>query len=508
MSALDGVIRIPQTSLHPALPMVQMQATRLGAPQSIGSAHRRLPSEPPLPAVLLCLTLRTLGLRTALGEGLQRSPDVGLRQHGGHMSTHSDGMWRRVARDFKSGDNLEVYVGILVTAALLVAGIFEQASPTWIANATLATLTLLLLNILRSNHALHEVRDLAIYARHPDSVLRAHEEHIPAHQRLRAARQLVVIGHHHKGFLSHNSGALHEALRNEVKMTFVLAPFNSGVPNETIQDSALELKRYSSRYPGQVATRFSALPSPYTIYATDIESASGFITFQPIAISDDHDNRPHIDIRAQDGSRWYDHFKREIDNVLSGSTESPHAGKLIRHVDSGYGSNSKVAEYIRSASDRLDFLVYRNLQLETMEVLGLLKDACSNSVRVQLLALSSSASDEILKDCAQVIPASKHLDAGTLRSQIANAETRIAETVSGWPQGAQRLFSYRAYVQPPRLHFYRVDTALHLGFYGARTNAGPEDRPYIEFPTDSALGSMATDHFDAVWRDEGTIEML
>jgi hypothetical protein len=174
----------------------------------------------------------------------------------------------------------------------------------------------------------------------------------------------------------------------------------------------------------------------------------------------------------------------------------------VVHLQAGYCSSGFYTEIINGARDDLRLLVYRNMQLATVEVLEALRHCAESGCQIKLLCLSYRAPAAVLRHAVEIVPRPVPTDIDEFKKQLESAQRHVCLNIEQWSNQAKRNIEYRTYRSNPGPHFFIADGHVHIGFLNTATTSQPEsihDRQYLTLPLEHTLGQQMEHEFQTRW---------
>lgn len=231
---------------------------------------------------------------------------------------------QRVWEDIRRGENIDLYVTVIVAIALAVLNLTGLAPQSWIAPLTLAVLGLLAIATLGNRHKVEEV--INNLKQVPESPFL---EKFPAtlDRDMEKSTDLWLMGVTLSRTLTTYYSALERKLRRGGRVRALLVyPDGAGCEMALMRNYArsdLEFTRSQIRgvlgylcdlkkiAPDRMEIRTIDYPLGFGAFAIDPDTASGVLYLEHYPFKTVGGSMPKFVLRAQDG-RWYDFFKTEI----------------------------------------------------------------------------------------------------------------------------------------------------------------------------------------------------
>lgn len=236
---------------------------------------------------------------------------------------------RRIKSDLTEGENLDAYVAILLGATLTVLGVLGQVNQQWLSNFVLLTLTFLVVMSLKNRYVLQDAEKLLRASSNPEAsdVLKDRAEYEPLDDRLLGAQDVIVIGRHLLGFVGFNRDVIRKFAKRGCAWKFIVMDPALEMPEHAvsadIERSILTLQQIGNEYPGKIVIRTNHRIIPCAVFAVDLDKPRGLIQIQPHPLFMDSELREHYDLRASTSSRWYAHYREQIELLWADSAPFP-----------------------------------------------------------------------------------------------------------------------------------------------------------------------------------------
>jgi hypothetical protein len=236
---------------------------------------------------------------------------------------------RRIKSDLTGGENLDAYVAILLGATFTILGVLGQVNQQWLSNFVLLALTFLVIMSLKNRYVFQDAEKALRASSNPDAsdVLKDRAEYEPLDVRLLGAQDVIVIGRHLLGFVGFNRDVIRKFAKRGCAWKFIVMDPALETPEQSlsadIERSILTLQQIGNEYPDKILIRTSRRIVPCAVFAVDMDKPHGLIQIQPHALFVESELREHYDLRASNSSRWYAHYREQIELLWADSTPFP-----------------------------------------------------------------------------------------------------------------------------------------------------------------------------------------
>jgi hypothetical protein len=234
--------------------------------------------------------------------------------------------FRQILRDIKRGENVDLYVTVLVALGIAVLNLLGIAPQSLIASITLTVLGLLAVSALGNRHQFEELR--RSFTRSIDDILL---KEFPAtlDEDFDSGKEIWLVGvtlrkfvagkyirieeklqkgHSIKILLVHPEGAAVE-LASSRYYAEINRDFNK--TSSAIRDSLQTFCSLHKIAPDKVEIRTTQNPLTFGAIAVDLESSSGVLYLEHFPFRTVSGAMPKVVFRVGDG-QWYEFFKREV----------------------------------------------------------------------------------------------------------------------------------------------------------------------------------------------------
>ncbi|HEV2381253.1 MAG TPA: hypothetical protein VG206_15850 [Terriglobia bacterium] len=250
---------------------------------------------------------------------------------------------RRVLEDVKNGENIDLYVTLLVAVILVTMNVLGFVATERLLPLNLAILALITLSLLVNRHRLNDVvgtisalKDRAVFL-----------EEFPADfsVQLDEAREVWLTGTHHSAVLTSHYQLFETKVNRGDRLRFLLLdpkgtaykmaamrfPGLVGAEQERmrIESSLATLLALQALAPDRVEIRVIDFPLDYTAYLLDPTSGRGAIYLERYTFKVSGGSRkPKFVYKKRDG-RWFEHLLAEVGHLWETAkpwTPSAHLG--------------------------------------------------------------------------------------------------------------------------------------------------------------------------------------
>ena len=230
---------------------------------------------------------------------------------------------QRIWQDFRQGENIDLYVTVIVSIVLAVLNILNIVPPSWITSLNLAVLALLSFAILGSRYRMETIlekitaRQGLLLTEFPDDLARDVEK----------SGELTILGVGLSRTLRlHYSRFLEKLQRGDTIRILLVNPDSSACdiaamreyPPTTPDDQRGAIRRslsvlhvLSQETGGNLEIRLADHPLTFGAIVGDPETSQGVLYLWHYAFKTRVANRPKMVLRPVDGY-WYELFKEEV----------------------------------------------------------------------------------------------------------------------------------------------------------------------------------------------------
>lgn len=242
---------------------------------------------------------------------------------------------RRIWDDIRSGENIDLYITVIVALGLAVLNIIGVAPQAYLAPITLAVLGLLAITSLGNRYRIEEL--LQKQAQSTESFYS--EEFPPSYRNdFETAEELWLIGVSLRRTVQANYPKIEQKLRQgHIIKVLLVHPEGAGLEMAVSRNYArreVEPKSNEIRFnlqllcdlrksfPDKIEVRTIQYPLAYGVTAANPDTASGTLYLEHYCFRTSSDSLPRFVLRAKDG-QWYDFFKSEIRALWNAGIEWP-----------------------------------------------------------------------------------------------------------------------------------------------------------------------------------------
>lgn len=242
---------------------------------------------------------------------------------------------RRIWDDIRSGENIDLYITVIVAIGLAILNIVGVAPQTYLAPITLAVLGLLAITSLGNRYRIEELLQKQI-----QSTDTFYAEEYPSSYKsdFETAEELWLVGVSLRRTVQANYPKIEQKLRQgHIIKVLLVHPEGAGLEMAVSRNYArreVEPKSNEIRFnlqllcdlrksfPDKIEVRTIQYPLAYGVTAANPDTASGTLYLEHYCFRTASDSLPRFVLRAKDG-RWYDFFKSEIRALWNAGIEWP-----------------------------------------------------------------------------------------------------------------------------------------------------------------------------------------
>lgn len=241
----------------------------------------------------------------------------------------------RIWNDIRKGENIDLYVTIVVAIALATLNLLGTAIQSYIAPVTLAVLALLAITSLGNRHRIEELlRKQSISldnfymkeypSNYQENLVAARELwilgvtlHRTIQENYAVMEQKLVQGHHIKVLLIHPEGP---GIEMAVQRNYTLREV--GPQSSDTRVTLQLLCRLVNSAPDRIEVRTIQFPLAYGATVINPNAATGVLYLEHYCFRSSPESWPRLVLQASDG-QWYDFFLREIEALWAAGVEWP-----------------------------------------------------------------------------------------------------------------------------------------------------------------------------------------
>ncbi|WP_349958108.1 hypothetical protein [Rhizobium sp. ZPR3] len=232
----------------------------------------------------------------------------------------------RILTDIRSGENIDLYLSVVVSIALIVANLFGLVTEKYFVPVTMATIAILTYTVLGLKQAVRDFGDKI----EPPLAKPPFQSEFPAdfYSKLEAATEVWFSGTHLASVLT----AYHEMLKRKLdrggKLRFLLIQpdgtaaimatkrFPGTVPLDQeklrIETSLSIIENLRKIYPGQIEARVIDFPIEYTTYFLNPNSKQARIYVERSTYKISGGMHKPKFVYEKDDGKWYQHISNEV----------------------------------------------------------------------------------------------------------------------------------------------------------------------------------------------------
>lgn len=248
------------------------------------------------------------------------------------------GAFARLFQDFRKGENIDLYLTIVVAIALATLNLLGIVPVTSLTALVLALLGLLFVAQLGTRHKLEELHDLVVIA---SGQAQPFLEEFPPDfgARLAAARELWLTGTHHSAALTAYYQILEDKVRSGGTLRVLLVDPNGPASKMAamrfagtvdadhervrIRASLETLGTLRAVAPGRVLIRVIDFPVDYTAYVLDPDSSNGMIYVERSTFKTSGGARKPKSVYRRRDARWFEHLRAEVGHLWDSGKDWP-----------------------------------------------------------------------------------------------------------------------------------------------------------------------------------------
>lgn len=265
-----------------------------------------------------------------------------LSRHVAHHDRFRMNFIRVILEDVRKGKNLDVYLTISISACIAALGIFSVVNQEVVASATLATLAIVAVSLLKNRNeeeniknVLEKLQDDYISA---SSFFRVYT--IPQSKNLLPTAQSAFFwGVNFRRTITVWDSEIERSLVNGAKLRFLLSKPNSSAlemaaftrrprstrdrENKTLQNSITRLAEISNSIGkiDSIEVRVIDHLPPWVIITIDPNSGKGTMSIVLFSFRNSTEERPTLKLLAEKDKHWFDFFVDQFEQVW-GDAES------------------------------------------------------------------------------------------------------------------------------------------------------------------------------------------
>ena len=245
--------------------------------------------------------------------------------------------WQRIKYEVRQGENLELYMIVIVSVVLLLLDLFGFANPDWISSVTISVLALLAVAILGNRHKLENIEQQFSQSPHTLFLEKYPDE---LKEQITNARELWVIGINLATTTHVYYDSFLDSLKRGNKIRVLLINPQSHVNQlaatrthrkqsaewhrSLVLQSLTLLCQLRAEVPNGIEIRtLHHLPS-FGMFGIDLETQQGILYLEHYGYRLKIGDKPKMVLRPQDG-KWYDIFRQQLYALWQDSVEWAHS---------------------------------------------------------------------------------------------------------------------------------------------------------------------------------------
>jgi hypothetical protein len=238
----------------------------------------------------------------------------------------------RIWNDVRKGENIYLYLTIVIAIGLSILNLFGLAPDTMVASLTLAVLGLLAITSLVNRYQIEE--QLNKIGQQSSHFLRERSQLPSFHERGQSATEIVIVGVSAITAITPHLDFFEQKMRTGATLRFLLLDpenpsaqvFNliSKVPDvqadikQTLKSLNL-LILMEQKFDGKCLVRLSDVFLPFGLAAFDPGKDIGFMNIEMYAYKKTLGERPHFVLTQGKDKKWFDYYKSQYEQLWKNS---------------------------------------------------------------------------------------------------------------------------------------------------------------------------------------------
>lgn len=240
---------------------------------------------------------------------------------------------QRAWEDIRRGENIDLYLTILVAFTLGVLNLFGLPEAPLVSSITLLVLGLLVASMLGIRHRLESISHDLKGSNQP--FLKSRKEIPSLEERGQDASEIVMVGisllvlYTNRAFFE---SKLQQGCRlrfllldptSQALETYVLLSGQKGTLRDIANtfDALERLKEKELSSPGTVDARLTSVFLPYGIAAFNPGKVNGYMSVEPLVYRGGLEQRPHFVLRKANSDHWFTFFEGQYEQLWLDSAE-------------------------------------------------------------------------------------------------------------------------------------------------------------------------------------------
>jgi hypothetical protein len=239
---------------------------------------------------------------------------------------------KRIWEDISRGENIDLYLTVVVAFGLVVLNLLGLASASLIAPITLAVLGLLAIATLGTRY--HIEKQLQRFTLSPPSGLRGRSELPSFRERGNSASEIIIVGVSLISAVTPNLDFFEQAMKSGCKIRFLLLdPASPAIQTWTMlskfPDIQLDIRQtlksldilvqMKGETRGSCEVRLAPVFLPFGVAAFDPNKENGLMNVESLIYKGYLGDRPHILLTKAGDAKWFDFFKSQYEQLWDDS---------------------------------------------------------------------------------------------------------------------------------------------------------------------------------------------
>lgn len=235
----------------------------------------------------------------------------------------------KIWSDLRKGENIDLYLTVLVAFGLGILNIVGSAPSTWITSVILAALGVLAISALKSEYHTGEL--LRRLTASTGEQLQDRSGLLPVREFAQAASEISFLGVSGISVLLNDLGFFERKIKEGCKLRFILLDPDSPAlqtwnlltkvtTTESDIKTALEFLKglmRMERAKGKCEVRLSKVYPPFALLISDISKNTGLMNVEFYTYKTTFSDRPHIQLSQVHNQKWFNFYKAQFEQFWS-----------------------------------------------------------------------------------------------------------------------------------------------------------------------------------------------
>ena len=237
-------------------------------------------------------------------------------------------VFHKIWSDIRRGENIDLYLTVLVAFGLGILNIVGSAPPAWITSVTLAALGVLAISALRTEY---HIGELLQKLPAPSEQLQNRSSLMPVRELAQTASEISFLGVSGISVLINELGFLEQKMKAGCKLRFILLdPSSPALRTWILLDriptteadikTSLEILKglmQMEKVKGKCEVRLSKVYPPFALLISDINKNTGLMNVEFYTYKTTLSERPHVQLSQVHDKNWFDFYRAQFEQFWS-----------------------------------------------------------------------------------------------------------------------------------------------------------------------------------------------